>query len=169
MPRYLPGDIALHGSHTFIGLGIQFGTRSRFNHVRLVIDEQGNTVEAEPRGASRGVIVTTDVVVRPPLSLAQRRRIRGLADATLGTPYGFLDVAALGLAQFGLVLPGVKRRIVRPDRLFCSQLVDYVWTEAGYHAFDDGRVPQNVSPGDLADLAFREGWPVIQGGTLHME
>ncbi|MBX6387154.1 MAG: hypothetical protein IRZ07_29950 [Microbispora sp.] len=137
-------------------------TRSRYNHVRLVVDTDGGVIEANPDGADRGHVHSGDVVVSPPLTDEQRARIPALAEALLGTPYGFLDVAALGLASLGFDVPSVRRRIIRPDRLFCSQLADLVLTQAGYQPFADGRTPQAVSPGDFADLAFREGWPVIQ-------
>jgi hypothetical protein len=161
---YQPGDMALVHESGFVETGIQFGTRSRYNHVRLIVSPHGAVVEARPRGASRGHVSPGDVVVRPPLTLAQRLQIPDIAAGLLGTPYGFLDVAALGLAQFGITLPGVKRRIARPDRLFCSQLCDYAWSLAGFTAFTDGRTPQDVSPGDLADLAFRDGWELVKHG-----
>ena len=164
MTGFLPGDVALVHESGIIATAIQLGTRSRYNHVRLIVGVGGGTAEAQPRGAVRGEVHPGDVVVRPPMTAAQRARIPAIADRLLGTPYGFLDVAALGLAQFGLTLPSVRRRIARPDRLFCSQLVDYAWTLAGFHAFDDGRTPQDVSPGDLADLAFRHGWKVVRHG-----
>lgn len=158
---YLPGDVALARGNDAVGLAIQFGTRSRFNHVRLVTNEVGHVLEADPSGAEWGLVHPDDVVVRPPLTMEQRSRIDGIAAHLHGTPYGFLDCAALGLAQFGLTLPSVTRRVSRPDRLFCSQLVDYAWFLSGFRAFDDGRVPQDVSPGDIADLAFRAGWKVV--------
>ena len=161
---YLPGDVALVHESGFVETAIQFGTRSRYNHVRLIVDTKGHTVEAKPQGAARGRVQPGDVVARPPLSAEQRWRISDIAASLVGTPYGFLDVAALGLAQFGVTLPSVTRRVARPDRLFCSQLCDLAWSLAGFQAFADGRVPQDVSPGDLADLAFREGWEVVKHG-----
>lgn len=155
---YLPGDIALVRDHGLVDLLIRWGTRSRYNHVRLIVGEMGGTVEALAHGAQRGHVRPGDVVVRPPLSGPEVAAIPGISRNLLGTPYGFLDVAALGLAQFGITLPFIRKRIRNPRRLFCSQLVDYAWTLAGYHAFNDGRTPQDVSPGDLADLAFSQGW-----------
>jgi hypothetical protein len=43
--------------------------------------------------------------------------------------------------------------------------VDLVWRSVGFHAFTDGRLPQNVSPGDIADLALVNGWDA----TTHQE
>lgn len=161
MTVYQPGDMCLVASPTLVGAAIRLGTRSRFNHVRLVITATGGTVEAQPEGAVRGRVRAGDLVVRPPLTSEQQARIPAVGASLTGIPYGFLDVAALGLAQFGVTLPSVTRRIERPDRLFCSQLYDYALFLAGVHLFDDGRVPQDVSPGDLGDLAFRTGWTRI--------
>lgn len=134
---------------------IRVGTRSRYSHVRLVIDPDGTTVEATDGGVRYGRVQPTDVVLRPPLLHHQRALIPGIAADLIGTPYGWVDVTVLGLAQVGIRLPGLSKQIERPDRLFCSQLVDHVWRLAGYQAFDDGRQPQNVSPGDLADVMLR--------------
>lgn len=160
-----PGDIALVHGPSLVDTLIRWGTRSRYNHVRLIVSERGDTVEALAHGAQRGHVQPGDLIVSPPLTVAQRARVSGIADTLVlangghGVPYGFADVAALGLYQFGVRLPVITERIRDPHTLFCSQLADYVWTRVGYHAFTDGRTPQAVSPGDLADLAFREGWP----------
>lgn len=151
------GDIALATSdnHSWYGVLIRWFTRSRYSHVRLVIDPMGRTIEALDGGVGYGMVQPSDVVVRPPLTDAQRAVIPAIAADLIGTPYGWFDVVVLGLAQLRIRLPLLRREVERPDRLFCSQLVDYVWRLAGYKAFDDGRQPQNVSPGDLADLALR--------------
>lgn len=165
----LPGDIALVRANGWVGEGIDVVSRSRYCHVRLIRGADGSTVEANPPGAFRGQVKKGDVVVSVPLTDEQRARIAAEADALIGTPYGFLDVGALGLAQFGLRLPILSERIARPDRLFCSQLVDLVWQRVDFHAFTEEtdpeyqrtgkpRLPQDVTPGDIADLAFCSGW-----------
>lgn len=161
----LPGDVALVRPNGWVGRGIDVVTSSRYCHVRLITDADGSTVEANPPGAYRGRIQTGDVTVTAPLTDDQRAQVATTAAALIGIPYGWLDVAALGLAQFRLHLPGLTKRLGRPDRLFCSQLVDLVWRSVGFHAFTDGRLPQNVSPGDIADLAFTSGW----AATTHQE
>lgn len=155
---YLPGDCALSYSDTFTGWCIRLGTRSRFNHARWVTDTEGHTVEAMSHGAIRGHVRKGDLVIRPPMTDAQRALVPDVAASLVGTPYGFLGVAALGLAQFGVHTPWVRERIMRRDELFCSQLVDYGWYLTGFHAYTDNRVPLDVSPGDLGDLGFRSGW-----------
>ncbi len=52
------------------------------------------------------------------------------------------------------------KRLCRKDRLICSQLVDEAYRLADIHLFNDGRLPQLVSPGDLLvliqDTEFRD-------------
>jgi hypothetical protein len=159
--RYLPGDVALSRSDSFTGWCIRLGTRSRINHTRWVVDEAGGTLEAMSKGAVWGHVRKGDLVIRPPMTDDQREQVPTIARELHGTKYGFLGVLALGLAQFGIMLPWVRTRIQRRDELFCSQLVDYGWYLTGFHAYTDGRIPQDVSPGDIGELAFRSGWKVI--------
>lgn len=74
----------------------------------------------------------------------------------VGTPYGFLTYAALAAAWLipdgpaGLRLEGrIARRISDRREMICSQLVDQALTDAGFHVFDDGRLPQDVVPAEL--------------------
>jgi hypothetical protein len=157
-----PGDVALERGHTLVGFLIRLGTRSRVNHAKLVVSEDGRCLSANADGADYEYVKPSDIIVSAPLTDDQRAMIPAIADHLAGTPYGYLDCAALGLAQLGITLPSVKRRLARPDRLFCSQLVDYAWQLVGFHAFNDLRPPQDVSPGDLADLAFTAGWSLVQ-------
>lgn len=154
-----PGDIALAvNSQAWYAYLICLFTRSRYSHVRLIVDESGRCVEAVAGGVRYGTVMPGDVVIPAPLTDSQRETIRDWADQYIGIPYAWLDVVLLGLAQVGVRLPWLaRRRVERPDRLFCSQLIDLAWSDAGYDAFRDGRLPRNVSPGDLADLALRWG------------
>lgn len=133
----------------------------RYCHVRLVVDEYGTSLSAEDDGAVwERNLYEGDVHVSVPLTDEQRANILGVARAFHGTPYDRVGMVLVGLSRLGLRLPWLNKELARTDRLFCSQLVDLVWRRAGFHAFDDGRQPQDVTPGDLADLAFRYGWQV---------
>lgn len=156
------GDIALVRTGGLIGRAIRIVTRSRYNHIRLILDECGTALEANPTGCEYGTVMPGDVIVQAPMTDAQRALVFDMAKRQAGKPYNFLDVVALGLSQFGFKPAWAWRRIANPRTLFCSQLVDYVWELVGFHAFDDGRQHHDVSPGDIADLAFVEGWPVIR-------
>jgi hypothetical protein len=153
-----PGDAALYRPHNTLGEAIAAFTRSRYCHVRLIVDEDGSTVEADFKGAIQGHVQDGDVIVSPPLTDAQRAIIPVVAEHLIGTPYGFLDIAALALASVGIRNRWLAARIARTDQLICSQLVDVVWQATGFHAFADGRLPQDVTPGDIADTALSNGW-----------
>lgn len=159
-----PGDFALVRTNGVIGWLIRVVTRSQYNHARLIVADNGTVLEANPTGAEVGHVRAGDVVVSVPLTDEQRAQIPFVAIHLLGRPYGFLDVAALGLSRLGLRIPSVRRRIANPRTLFCSQLVDLAWANVGFQAFADGRTPQDVTPGDLDDLAKRGGWPRSSGG-----
>lgn len=155
-----PGDVAFsHNDRHWYGWVISVFTKSRYSHCKLVIAENGRTVEATNGGVRFGMVQPEDVVSSPPLTDEQRLKCILFAKSLIGTPYGWVDIVVIGLAQVGVRLPSLSRELSRVDRLFCSQLVDYVWRRAGFRAFMDQRQPQNVSPGDLADLALRGGWP----------
>jgi hypothetical protein len=153
-----PGDAALYRPHNPAGAIVALLTRARYCHVRLITDTTGATVEADLKGAIVGRIQPGDVIVSPPLTDAQRAKIPAIAAGVVGTPYGFLDILALLLASFGLRFRWLAHRIERSDRLICSQLVDTVWHAADFDAFTDDRLPQDVTPGDIADLALANGW-----------
>lgn len=90
-----------------------------------------------------------------------------------GTGYGFADILAVGALQYGLRPKLIREVVARSDRLICSQLVDKSYLTARLtvqylgegesfsdaldapprryplHLFNDGRLPQDVTPGDL--------------------
>uniref|UniRef100_A0A9E7SI19 Nicotinamide mononucleotide transporter n=1 Tax=Arthrobacter phage SWEP2 TaxID=2945958 RepID=A0A9E7SI19_9CAUD len=156
-----PGDVVLTPASGGFGNIVSTVTWSRYSHVSLVVDHDGTTISANRSGAEWDGIYEGDVVVSPPLSDVQRDLIHRAAVPLIGTPYGYRDVVALGLARMGFTSASLARQVERPDRLFCSQLVDLIWRRVGFHAFDDGRLPQAVTPGDIADLALRKGWDPV--------
>lgn len=72
------------------------------------------------------------------------------ARSYIGTPYGFLTYAAL-VAEH--LLPGRQQwladYISSRKEMICSQLADQAMSDAGFHVFDDGRLPQDVVPAEL--------------------
>ncbi len=78
----------------------------------------------------------------------------------LGTPYGFVDIAALDLADVGLRQRWLERVVDRQHALICSQLVDQACPNAGVRLFTDGRMPGRVDPGDLQRLILAGGQDV---------
>lgn len=157
----LPGDLILESPGDRWGSIVAAVSGGRYNHVRLVVDEDGRSVSAEDDGVVREPdLWEGDLHVVAPLSSSQRAQIPAIADELVGLPYDRLGMVLCGLARLGVRTPWISRELARPSRLICSQLVDLAWRRAGFHAFDDGRQPQAVTPGDLADVAFRRGWPV---------
>jgi len=75
-----------------------------------------------------------------------------------GTPYSFSDYVALTVhaAQDRGYVPieqrsSVERWVASTGHMICSQLADEAMRRAGFHVFDDGRLPQDVMPAALYD------------------
>lgn len=132
---------------------IRFGTRSPVNHAFVYIGG-GQIVEAQPGGAAISQLSAyTNVQWDKRIDSSDvGRDIAKAALGMVGTPYNWLDIAALTFACYGMRNRWIDRRIERDDRLICSQLVDKAYQLAGVQLFDDGRLPGEVTPGDLYDL-----------------
>lgn len=151
------------------------GDGSRYTHAFMVVDN-GEIVEAMPDGArvyplkaradDIGGIVITDAPVQNALHTFDsyfgdqskwrqvyednlRAAIVAEARGLEGTKYNFADYFYLALCHFGIRAKWLQRRISNSGKLICSQLVDEVYRRAGIHLFDDGRLTQDVTPGDL--------------------
>lgn len=158
MNRPRPGDFFVVRTGGGMGHLIRMATESHVNHAGLLLDD-GTVVEAEPHGArivpagwylnhahwSTGKVPVTD---------AERVALVAQGRSMVGRGYGFADIVVLALVRvFGWHAPQwVRTYLQRSDRLICSQLVDYAYDKAGVHLFTDGRVPAEVTPGDLLDL-----------------
>lgn len=154
-----PGDVGFSviGGRTgaLINLGQALLRDScRYSHAYLVLDS-GELVEAMPGGAR--LASTSDrvgpgfVYHRLPLRSAELEAVIRIGRDLVGTPYSFLDYYALGAQQWRL-LPGgrwARRRVTDSGHMICSQLVGYTLRGAGFNLFNDGRLPQDVTPGDL--------------------
>lgn len=66
-----------------------------------------------------------------------------------GIGYSFLDYLSLALAHWHIRPGFVKRYIASNRHAICSQLVDLVMQRAGIQLYNDGRLPGDVTPGDL--------------------
>ena len=157
-----------------IGLGQALaGAPSRYQHAGIILDGDGTILEAEPGGArianiseyqGRGVLVCDGPVQQwiqraastgdPSAELAWiRDRIVREARKLVGVPYSPLDYLALALLHLHLPSGWVRHRVQRSGHLICSQLVDAVYQRAGIQLYDDGRLPGDVMPADLAAWA----------------
>jgi hypothetical protein len=75
----------------------------------------------------------------------------------VGLPYGWMNFPYLGMKRLGINGGPIDAYVSRkggpgdgyPASPICSQLVDAALTLAGFHTFDDGRLSQDVTPGDM--------------------
>ena len=164
-----PGDYGVERTRGFTAWAIRVATRSAFSHAFVVVRD-GYVVEARSKGAVcrplgiRDAIYSSDAIE---LSPAERSDIVNAAMYLVDTPYSWLDIVSIGLLQYGIKPRWVRDRVERTDQLICSQLVDLAYEgpserlggmvllAPGVHLFADGRLPMDVTPGDLAK---RAGW-----------
>lgn len=144
--------------HRLIAKAIQWDTDSPYNHAGIYVGN-GKIMEARPGGAGLNFVDTYDGMVWShfDLTAAERSDIVAAALECAGKPYGWLDIAAIALAQkrLGATVDSETwwvKRVSNIDTLICSQLVDLCYGDAGVHLFNDGRLPGLVSPGDLGRL-----------------
>jgi hypothetical protein len=154
------GSFGVTATKGFVAWMIRLLTFSRYNHA-FIVGPRGIIVEAQPGGARFSHVSrypNAKYNLHTVLPQATREKIWDIAlgfthaNGGKGVPYNWVDDAALGLRFFGLWIPAINRRIIRPDRLQCAQLVDQAYALAGVTLFDDGRLPLAVDPGDLGDI-----------------
>lgn len=157
----LPGDFGLTKIGGFTGKAIAagqalIGDTAPVQHA-LVYVGNGLVVQAMPGGAEVIALEDASPVVewstgKIPLTDTERLDVGANALVLVGTPYSFMDYASIGLAHFRVRPAWVTDFIASTGHLICSQLVDEVYLRAGVHLFDDGRLPGDVTPGDLWKL-----------------
>jgi hypothetical protein len=65
--------------------------------------------------------------------------------------------------HLGIANGPVRRYVTSSKRMICSQLADQAMSDAGFHVFNDGRLPQDVTPSALfAKLLSLPGTVVIK-------
>lgn len=154
-----PGDIGLTKIGGVLGWFVYLaqwfnGDKSQWTHAFVVLPHD-QVIEAAPGGAEifhDCKYLDRDTVYVSPegLSEEQRRLIVAEAVRLHGTPYSFADYLALFLGRVKLCR-GITRNYVRNSgHMICSQFVDEAYRRSGVHLFDDGRLSQDVTPGDLA-------------------
>jgi uncharacterized protein YycO len=151
------------------------GDGAPIQHAFVYVGE-GQIVQAMPGGAE---LIRLEEANEPyvwstgkiPLTSEQRSRISAAAIWMVGTPYSFLDYASIALAHYRIRPRWVRDFVADSDHLICSQLVDEAYLRAGVHLFNDGRLPGDVTPGDLWKLlqakrvtsTDRELWRLAHG------
>lgn len=160
IPQPSPGDFFLAPIPGRVGAAIRFGQFLNgegflpWQHAGILL-ENGETMEAMPGGAIIGQINrwkpeelkwSTGLV---DLTAAQRSDIVHYARTREGVPYSFIDYAAVAAHRFHLPLPWLKKYISSSGHQICSQMVDWVYWQAGVHLFRDRRWPGYVTPASL--------------------
>ncbi|MFF6928330.1 C40 family peptidase [Streptomyces californicus] len=157
----LPGDFALTRIEGITGRLVAagqalVGDAAPVQHAFVYVG-MGKVVQAMPGGAELIPIEEASPVVqwssgKFDLTGDQRRKIEQEAAALVGTPYSFLDYVSIALAHYRIRPVWVRDFVADTGHMICSQLVDEVYLRAGVHLFDDGRLPGDVTPGDLWKL-----------------
>lgn len=128
--------------------GDGFGT---YEHA-FVRTGEDTVVQAQPGGAAEVPLDQYSGVLWLRCPEEDRQAVADAARVLVGTPYSFADYAAIALHRFHV--GWLTRRYVKnTGHMICSQLADEAARRGGWHLFSDGRLAQDVTPGDLARLA----------------
>lgn len=163
----LPGDVGFSTIGGRTGALVNIGQSllrdsCRFTHAWIALAD-GKILEAMPGGAR-----IVDGSRRPgpayrlPLEVSQRDSVHWDGSKLEGTPYSFADYAALAAWEWHV--PGrdlLRGYVSSSGHMICSQLVDHLLCRAGFHLFTDGRLPQDVTPGDLFYRVSESGSRVL--------
>lgn len=158
-----PGDFGLTTIGGVLGFFVSLGQHlagdsSKYTHAFIVLDN--NTVLAAQPGGARVDLLSdyTNRAIYSDMDLTddQRHAIVEQAKKLEGIPYSFLDYLAIALARFGIKPKWLIKFISNKGHMICSQLVDEVYRRVGIKLFNDGRLPQEVTPGDLLYVLAKE-------------
>lgn len=162
MPEPQPGDFFVAQITGWTGLGIRVlqwlnGDASKWTHAGILMPN-GRVFEAEPGGAANNPL--SEYAGRPlkwstnivELTDEERKAVLFNALQLLGVGYGWGTYFYLACYRIGIRPKWLKDRVQSSQDMICSQLVDEVYNRSGKHLFNDGRLPQNVTPADLNRL-----------------
>jgi len=147
------------------------GDPSGWTHAFVVIDEERVLEAQQPvsRYGSLDFYMTPGNAVFLPgwPTVQDTSRIPEVAESLIGIPYSYLDYLSLAFYGWGVKLPFTRKRITGKGEMICSQLVDEFFRRLNVPLFDDGRLPMDVTPGDLhiqwtkaVSLALLDGAPL---------
>ena len=155
MYQPMTGDFGIIKSHGIAGFAIRLGTMSRWNHAFIYIGD-GKIIEARPKEG----IVIKEASQYPKiawnqhqgLTTQERIQIVEKAHSLLGRPYGFLDIAILGLRIIGFKFLGGKmlEKLALRQGIICSELVAICYNSAKVKVLD--KPEYLITPGDLAEV-----------------
>ena len=149
-----PGDFGVVKTTGIIGRLIRVGTASRWNHAFIFVGP-GLIVEANPTGVEYSPITKYPHVAwnrHDNLTDEQREVIVAEAIKQVGTPYAFIDIAALFFRIIGLRFINPShfwKRFSVKNSWFCSELVAHCYRSSGLTLIN--KDDDLVTPGDLAE------------------
>ncbi|MFD4858402.1 C40 family peptidase [Streptomyces atratus] len=157
-----PGDFGLTQIDGAVGWMVKVGQWLNgdgfhdWQHAFIYVGD-GQIIESAPGGA-RGALLSQymveDTVVWSSgafdLTEDQREDIVFSATRYLGTPYSAATYFSLATARLGIRPRWLKNLVSDTNAMICSQYVDQCYHDAGVRLFTDGRIPGDVTPGDLA-------------------
>lgn len=156
MDYFVPGTFFVVRTSGWAAPIIRGVTRSEVNHAGIILDTEGRTMEAQPKGADFGRVdnYKNDVLYVANLNLMPAVTVTVVENAIKlkGRGYGWLDIASIGLLQYGIKPAYIRDIVEESSYLICSQLVDYDYDLSNVHLFTDKRLPMDVTPGDLYGL-----------------
>lgn len=153
-------------------------------HVAIVDVSGQYVIQAMPKGCeivpigtraheSRNVFIRPHYAGRsmhPAHEWVSGESVAGCASNYIGVPYNFATYLKLAAGAFRMRLTErwlIKHMSTRRD-MMCSQHVDQSLADAGWHVFDDGRLPQDVVPAELFEgLLAQPGWFRVPGHVLY--
>jgi hypothetical protein len=181
VPGLLPvgaGQLLLFVSRRWWRMTRSIRTWFHIRHVGIVDTYSGadiDIIQAMPAGVEAARLdpakhwTSGHVYVRPDYPYpGQGGDVADAALSYLKRRYGFLTYAKLaaGALRMRFTEGWLRRHLSTRKDMICSQLVDQSLADAGYHVFDDGRLPQDVVPAEMyTELLSRPGWFLIPGHT----
>lgn len=153
-----PGDIGLVTIKGDVGTLIRIGQWlngdgfSNYEHAFVLVDDN-MIVEGEPGGA-RHVPLHYENVLWLHCPDQYRRGVVEAAMRHIGRLYSCLDYFALAALRLHIPSEELREYVRSTEHEICSQLADAAAGEGGWHIFNDGRLPQDVTPGDLWQVSL---------------
>jgi len=81
-----------------------------------------------------------------------REAVATCAVGYTGVPYSMADYFSLAAHRLHIPAPHLRSYIRTSKHQICSQLADAAADNGGWHLFDDGRWPGDITPMDLENL-----------------
>lgn len=156
MPAGIIGLTQVQGA---VGAGIRFGQWLNgegfdvWEHAFVTLPG-GLILEAEPGGAVirpfhyGSVYWCTAIYKLLPPGVTDEEFTR-VGESLKGTPYSFLDYAALVAHRLHIWAPHLRKYIQTSQHEICSQLADDFYYRLGAHVFTDDRWAGDVTPASL--------------------